>query len=73
MLAVFGVAAHTRTVVLPIIGIVTLTTAEDMLTFDADVAGGRLHGWLGSCPNLLCLWRHDRTTLALLSSVVCNI
>ena len=32
-------------------------------------AGGRLYGWLGSSPNLLCSWRHHRTILALLSSI----
>ncbi len=36
-----------------------LTMAEVMLTFDADVANGRLRGWLGSRLILLCLWRHD--------------
>ena len=44
-----------------------LTTAEVALTFDADVAGGRLHGWLGICPEppVLVATRqnHPRTAL----------
>ncbi len=67
--AVFGVAAHTRTVILITIGIVMLTAAEAALTLDA-VTGGRLHGWLGISPDLPCLWGDDRTILAMPSSVV---
>ncbi len=47
ILAVFGVAAHTRTVVLPIIGTAMSMTVEVALMLDADLAGGGLY--------LLCL------------------
>ncbi len=67
----FGV--YTRTVVLPIIGVVMSTTAEVALTLDADVAGGRLYGWHYIFPDLLRLCRHDGTMHTLLPSVVWNI
>ncbi|KAK4096620.1 hypothetical protein N658DRAFT_489810 [Parathielavia hyrcaniae] len=44
ILAVFGIAVHTRTVVLPIIGIVTLTTNNVVLKVGLVLTGGRLNG-----------------------------
>ena len=60
-----GVAAHTRTGVLLIIGTVMSMTAEVALTLGADLAGGGLY--------LLCSWRRDRATFTLLSLVFWNI
>jgi hypothetical protein len=65
ILAVFGVAAYTRTVVLLIIGAAMSMTAEVALTLDADLAGGGLY--------LLCSWRRDRATFTLLSLVFWDI
>jgi hypothetical protein len=54
------------------------TPTDIVLRIDPVFAGGQLHGWLivpqpqYACPTLLCLWRHDRTILILLSSVVWN-
>ncbi len=57
-----GVAAHTRTVVLPIIGTRMPITAEVALTLGADLASRGLY--------LLCLWGRDRAAFTLLSPVV---
>ncbi len=54
------------------------TPTDVVLRVDTVLAGGQLHGWLivpqpqYACPTPLCLWRHDRTILILLTSVVWN-